>query len=335
MSKLYAFVVITFGVLASTLPAQAQGAFEGKKITLYIGTASGGSYDLYGRLVARYLGKYIPGNPTVVPTNMPGAGTLRLANYLFNAAPKDGTAIGIITQTVALEEALGTPEVRFKAASFNYIGRVTSNTEISITRRQAKTKTIDDARKMETIVAGTGAGLPSVVYPTVLNNVAGTKFKVVAGYTGSTESLLAMDRGEVDGALTSWNSLKTTQKSTLGEQPNILVQYALTRETDLQNVPTMVDLGRTDEERQVLSLYASTGEVGRSILAPPDIPDEQVAQLRAAFIAMLKDAALLEEIQKMQAEFKPLPGSELQKIIEAATSVPESVRHFARKARGL
>ena len=193
----------------------AQGAdqfFKGKTINLYIGFGPGGTYDYYGRLAARYLGRYLPGEPTVVAQSMPGSGGLRAANYLFSAAPKDGTAIGVIPQTAAIEDALRNPGVQYKAAEFNWIGRMTAILEVHFTWKTSKGKTIEDARQHEIPLAGTGSGSPSEGYPKLLNAFAGTKFKIISGYPSSTEGMIAMERGEVDGALTSWNTVKRTRQ---------------------------------------------------------------------------------------------------------------------------
>jgi tripartite-type tricarboxylate transporter receptor subunit TctC len=267
---------------------------------------------------------------------MPGAGSLRAANFLYEVAPKDGTALGTITQSVALEEALGTPGARFKAAEFTWLGRVTTNVELTLTRQGSAGKTIQDVMTREIPVAGTGPGLASVVYPTVLNNIVGTKFNVVTGYSGSNESMLAMERGEVDGALTSWNSLKTTQKAALDEKRvNLLVQYTLEKHPDLPHVPTMVELARNPEDRQVLALYASGAAVGRAIMAPPNLVAGRTKVLRDAFDAMLTDAAFLDDIEKTKAEFDPLSGEKLAKLIADTANVPDAVRERARAARGL
>ncbi|MFN4282832.1 MAG: Bug family tripartite tricarboxylate transporter substrate binding protein [Alphaproteobacteria bacterium] len=323
--------------LLAAAPALAQSAdLKGKTITVYIGYGPGGGYDLYGRLYARHAGKHIPGNPTVIASNMPGAGSLKAANYLYGVAPKDGTALGIITQTVALEEALGTPGVTYKAPEFNFIGRLTSNVEMSFTWHTSKVKTIQDAYKIEVPVAGTGPGSAAEVYPKVLNGVLGTKFKVITGYPGSTEGMLAMERGETDGALTSWNTLKTIKKEWLDQKKlNLLVQYALQKHPDLPNVPTASELAKTEEERQVLNLYVSGADVGRSIVAPPKLQPAQVKMLRDAFDAMVADATFLAEIEKSKSEFDPLPGEKLQKIIVDSVAIPPAVLERAKEARGL
>jgi tripartite-type tricarboxylate transporter receptor subunit TctC len=323
--------------VGTIMPAAAQPVdFKGKQVIVYVGTGPGGGYDFYGRLVARHLGKHLPGEPNVVVNNMPGAGSLRAANYLFEVAPKDGTAMGIITQTVALEEVLGTPGVRYKAAEFTWIGRVTSNVEVQVIGRASPVKSIEDALKIQIPVCGTGPGLASTVYPTVLNHVLGTKFKIIAGYAGSAECMIALERGEVDGALTSWNSLKTTQKSWVDEKKvNLTVQFNDRRHAELPNVPAVVELGKSTEDKQVLALYASGAVMGRAFVAPPGIPPERVKVLRGAFNAMLKDREFLADIEKGSVEFDPAPGERLQEVVAEAAKIPAAVLQRAQAARGM
>ena len=191
----------------AALAQPAEPFFRGKVINLYIGFAPGGTYDYFGRVVGRFIGKHIPGNPTVVAQTMQGAGSLQAANFLFAQAPKDGTAWGVVTQTLALEEALRSPGAHYKAAEFTWLGRMTSILEVHFTWKTSKAKTLEDTRQHEIPVAGTGAGSPSEGYPKLLNALAGTKFKIISGHPGSTQGMLAMERGEVDGGLTSWNTI--------------------------------------------------------------------------------------------------------------------------------
>jgi tripartite-type tricarboxylate transporter receptor subunit TctC len=314
-------------VLSGSASAQkADDFFKGRTISIYIGFAPGGSYDYYGRLVARFLGRHIPGNPTIVTQNMPGAGSFLAANFLYNAAPKDGTALGVVTQTIALEEALKTKGVQYHSAQFNWIGRMTAILEVTLTGPKARARTVDDARKMEVPVAGTGSGSPSEGYPKLLNALAGTKFKIISGYPGSTQGIMAAEAGEVDGALTSWNTLKRTRAASLASgEFSILSQYALQRHPDLPNVPTIVELGQTPEAKKILTFYASGAEVGRSLIAPPGLPPERVKLFRAGFDAMLKDPEFLTEVEKTQVEFQPASGEFMQKLIADTAEAPRAV----------
>jgi tripartite-type tricarboxylate transporter receptor subunit TctC len=306
--------------------AQPADFFKGKTVNIYIGFAPGGTYDYYGRVVARFLGKHIPGEPTVVAHTMPGSGSFRAANFLYSAAPRDGTAMGVVTQTLALEEALRSPGAQYKAAEFNWIGRMTAIMEVYFTWKTSKAKTIADAREHEIPMAGTGSGSPSEGYPKLLNALSGTKFKIISGYPGSTQGMLAMERGEVDGGLTSWNTLKRTKQSWITNRDiNLLVQFATTRHLELPNVPTALETASTPEGREALAFYISGALLGRSLLAPPGIPADRVKALRTAFVAMLKDREFLAEIERTGQEFQPASGEEVQKLIQAAAGAPRPV----------
>jgi tripartite-type tricarboxylate transporter receptor subunit TctC len=315
-------------------PVRAQDAasfFKGKTISVYIGFSAGGTYDYFGRLLTRHLGKHLPGNPSVVAQAMPGAGSLTLANWMFRLAPKDGTAIGIVSQTVAIDEALGSPGIQYKSGEFNWIGRGTSNVEITVLWQRSKVQKIQDATIYDVPLASTGVGSPSESYHKLLNAVLGTKFKLIGPYPGSTDGLLAMERGETDAAFTSWNTLNVTKHDWIVDgKARILVQYAQKRHPDMPDVPTMVELGKTDADRALFSFEVSGGEVGRSFMAPPGVPVDRVAVLRKAFEETMKDPELLAEIDKAKLDFHPGSGEELQKTIAAAAGVDPAVVARAR-----
>lgn len=320
-------------VAALALPTQASAQqsveqfYKGKNITLYIAFAPGGSYDSLARLTARYMGKHIPGNPTIVPQNMPGAGGFKAANYMYSVAPKDGSTMSILSQTAALEEALKSEGVQYKSNEFAWIGRFTSNIEVQVLWHTAKAKTIQDVLTNEISVASTGPGSPSDGYPRILNGLLGTKFKIIAGYPGSTDGLLAMERGEVDGALTSWNTMKTSRAAWLSEKKaHLLVQYVLQRSPDIPDVPAVVEFGRNEEEKKFLATYASGGDIGRAFNTTPGVPAERVAALRKGFDDMVKnDKELLADIERMKLDFFPLEGEKLQKLVADTVSVPPNV----------
>jgi tripartite-type tricarboxylate transporter receptor subunit TctC len=300
--------------------------FKGKTITVYIGFGPGGTYDLFGRMVARHIGKHIPGNPNVIGSNMPGAGSFTATNWLYRAAPKDGTALGIVAQTIAMEEKLKNKAVQYKTSEFNWIGRVTSNIEVQVVSTKSKGSTVDGAKTAEVPVASTGPGSPSDSYPKLMNAVLGTKFKVIRGFTGSTAGLLAVERGEVDGALTSWNTMKSTRMNWLTEgRATLPVQYVLTRSPELKDVPTLVELATNETDRKLLNFAVSSAEIGRAILAPPGIPADRIAVLRKAFDAAMKDPELLAEVNKAKLDFEPMGGADLTKLVADSTDVDEAV----------
>jgi tripartite-type tricarboxylate transporter receptor subunit TctC len=335
MKKLTTSIFAAAAIMAFASGAQAQSVadfYKGKTVTIYIAFSPGGTYDLFGRMVARHIGKHIPGNPTVIGSNMPGAGGLTATNFMFRSAPKDGTAMAIITQNIAIEEALKNKAVQYKSNEFNWIGRATSNIEIHVLSTKSPGHTIEGARKHETPVASTGPGSPSDSYPRLLNATLGTKFKVVRGYPGSTDGLLAIERGEMDGALTSWNTMKSTRMNWLTEGRAVLpVQYTMKRSPELKNVPTAVELMTNDADRKLMTFAISSAEVGRSFLAPPGVPADRVQALRAAFNATMKDPELLAEVQKAQLDFEPATGEELAKIIADTLAVDEATVERMRK----
>jgi tripartite-type tricarboxylate transporter receptor subunit TctC len=310
-------------------PAQAQSAAEfyaGKTVIISVGFAPGGSYDYYPRVFANHMGKYIPGHPAVIVQNMPGAGSLRAANYLYNVAAKDGLSLGVVTQTVMLEGPLGTPSVRYKAEEFSYVGRMTSVLETMISWHKAKAQNIKEVRDHETIAGGTGPTSPTEGYPRLLNAFAGTKFRVVSGFGGTAEIMLAMERGEVDALENSWNSIIRTRKEWLETKKiNILIQAVLERSKELPDTPTLIEMGNTPEDRQALAFYTSGAAVSRSLLGTPGIPADRLRALRDAFQATTRDPDFLVEIKKSEAEFDPAPGEYLQELANKIAATPTDI----------
>ena len=326
---------LLLGIRGVASAAEPEAFYKGKTVIIYIGFAPGGSYDYFGRLVARHIGKHLPGNPTVIAESMPGAGSFTAANFLYARAPHDGTALGIVSQTVAIEEALGTSGVQYKVSQFNWIGRATSVNEVSLTFQTSNTKTIADATANVTTMASTGAGSPSETYLKLLNAVAATKFKLVGPYPASNDAMLAMERGEVDGAFTSYNTLKVSRQDWLREKKiNILVQYG-ERSADLPNVPFAVDLAKTEADRQLMAFDVGSEQIGRAFLAPPEIPADRVAALRKAYDETMQDPQLLAEIAQSHSEFSPLSGDKLQRLVAATADVPPTLVARIRNIIGI
>ena len=331
-SSLFAAVLMSATVFAQgPVAAEAQQSFAGRTITLTIGYGPGSGNDVYGRLIARHLGKHIPGQPNIVAQNLPGAGSFKAANYLFQAAPKDGTAIGYISQTAATEELLGSQAIQFKTAQFNWIGRIGSYNNVTMFWHTARVKTIEDALKTESTMGATGVGSAVYVYPNMMNKVLGTKFKIISGYQGTAQTSLAMERGEVDGVTMGWFPVKTNKRDWVDQKKiNILVQFLNERHPDLPNVPTIVELARSPEEKQLFALFANDGEVGKAILAPPGVPAATVATLRRAFDTMTKDKDYLADADKLQLEIDAMSGERLQKVIETVMATPTAVIERAK-----
>jgi tripartite-type tricarboxylate transporter receptor subunit TctC len=325
--------------LALSLPIAASAqtveqAFKGKVINLYIGTGAGGVFDFYGRLAATHLGRHIPGHPSIVPQNMPGAGGINMANFLFHRAPKDGTALGLTLSGVALLEAVEQPGVQYKTAEFNWLGRLNANTDITIMSRNAKVQSAADATRIEAVIAGATPGSGASVDPRGPNAFAGTKFKIISGYETSTAGMLALERGEVEGATTTWDTLKRTKEAWLRDKlVTVILQYTVKRHPELASVPTSVELGRTAEDKQLLTLYATGATAGASLAAPPELPGERVAALRAAFDAMTRDPQFLADIARSGAEFnEPLGGAQLQQLLADLLATSPALRQRAKQA---
>jgi tripartite-type tricarboxylate transporter receptor subunit TctC len=309
--------------------------FARRTITVTIGYTSGGSYDLYGRMVARHLGKHIPGQPTIIAQNMPGAGSLKAANYLYEVAPKDGTALGVVVESAALEQALANPAVQYDAAKFSYIGRIATSNNIFMQWHTARVQSLDDARRMETSLAGTGPGSIAETVPRLLNALTGTRFKLISGYPASSEGMLAMERGEVEGASSSWAAVKVGKQAWLREKKiRIILQTTPERVAEVPEAPSLGEIGDTPEDRQVFALYASGSAIGRSLLAPPGIPVERVKALRDAFQAMVKDPEFVGDLQRMNVELEPLAGEEVAQLVARALDVPAAARERAKGAFG-
>jgi tripartite-type tricarboxylate transporter receptor subunit TctC len=319
-------------------PAAAQSPdrfFAGKTINIYCGYNPGGSYDLYARMIARYLGKHIPGNPGIAVQNMPGAGSLKAANFLYHAAPKDGTALGVIVETHPLEQALKNTAVQYDAAKFTYIGRAASSNNVFLVWHTAPVQTLDDVRKREVTIAGTGPGSIAELIPLLTNALAGTKWKIISGYPASNEAMVAMERGEVQASSTSWTAIKVGKKDWLRDNKiRIILQTAPERAPDLKDAPSLAELGSTPEDKQVFALYASGSAIGRALMGPPDIPADRVKVLRDAFAATMQDSEFLAEAEKLQVDVEPLSGEALAVLVQKTLALPDAVRLRAEAAFG-
>ena len=322
-------------VLSAGSSAAQQEMFAGKTITIYVGYTAGGSYDLYGRLAARHLGAHLPGHPAVVVQNMPGAGSLKAANYLYEVAPRDGTALGVVVESTALEQALANPAAQYDAAKFTYVGRLATSNNVFMMWHTAKVQSLEDAKRAAALLAGTGPGSIAETIPRLTNALIGTRFKLISGYPASTEAMLAMERGEVDGSSSSWAAVKVGKQDWLRDKKiRIILQTTPERSPELPDAPSLGEIGSSAQDRQVFALYASGSAIGRSLIAPPGIAAERVAALREGFDAMVKDADFLADVRKLDVELDPLPGAAVAQLIEKTLSVPAAVRERAINAFG-
>lgn len=311
--------------------AVAEPAFGRKPITLTVGYAPGGAYDLYARLVARSLGRHLPGKPSIVVQDMPGAGSLQAANYLYRVAPKDGTAIGVVAETLPMEQALQNPGVQFDAARYTYIGRVATSNNIQLVWHTAQVQSFEDLLKTPMTTAGTGPANLAETVPKVLNALMGTQFRVISGYASAGPAMLAMERGEVDGSATSWATVKAQRMDWIRDkQAKIILQFLPVRSPELPHVPALGEFGNTLQDRQILNLYASGGALGRYLIAPPDVPAEIAMALRDGFAAMVKDPDFLAEAWKSKLDIEPATHGQLEAVIRRTLNVTDDVRQRVR-----
>lgn len=329
------FAMTLTGAMTHAASADAIADFyKGKTVTYYISTVPGGGYDLYGRLVASYIGRHIPGDPTVVPKNMPGAGGLAMTNWLYNAAPRDGTAIGGAPQALAIEQKLGSKGIQYDADKFTWIGREAPVVEVMYTWYTSPTKTFKDAQRRETIMGGTGPTSPTITYLKQLNVLADTKFKPISGFGGTSEVNLAMERGEVEGSIKSWASMSTDNADWLRDKKvHILLQFALDKPDALKDVPLMMEVGKSRADNEALRFFAYGNAMGRSTFAPPGVPADRAKALRAAFLAAMKDPTLVAETTKRKIDIDPISGEALAKIVHDTLSVSDEVKERALEAR--
>lgn len=320
-------VAISLGLIMP-LSAMAQ---DHKNLDFYIGFGPTGSYDLYGRLLAKHIGKYLPGNPTVTVKSMPGANGLTLANYLYKVAPQDGTAIGTIARGAATDPLLGTQGANFDSTKFNWIGSANDEVGVCMIFKSTGVSTLEEAKKTEVILGGTTAGGDDAQFPYFINKIIGTKFKLVIGYPGNSDVNLAMERGEVHGRCgASWSRVPVDTPLWITENRlNVLVQLANKKDPALPNVPLIAEFAKTDMEKGVFKLVFARQTMGRPFLAPPNVPANKVNELRRAFDAAMKDPELLAEAKKLKLDIDPVSGEAVQQLVAEAYAMPKEIINYA------
>jgi tripartite-type tricarboxylate transporter receptor subunit TctC len=328
---------VALAAALTTHQARAAGVeefYKGKTVSLVIGYSVGGGYDAYGRLLARHLGKYIPGQPSIVPQNMTGAGSLKAANYIYSVAPKDGLAIGTFSRSQGIAPLLGKAE--FDSTKFSWLGSVTDEVSLCITRHDSAVKTFGDFLAAPSTFGGEGAGSDPNIFALLYRNVFGAKVKLVTGYPGTNEIQLATERGEVDGLCgLSWSTLKGRYPHWLKERKaNILVQAGIKKEAELPNVPAATDLAKEPEQRQILNLILIGQAMARPFAAPPGVPDERARALQAAFLAVHRDPKFLEEAHKLGLDISPAGAADVMRNIDQMTQAPPGVLEYMRKLFG-
>ncbi|MCH7543297.1 MAG: hypothetical protein IIB65_06635 [Proteobacteria bacterium] len=318
-------------------PVQAESVadfYKGKTITLYIGYSAGGGYDTYARTIGRVIGRHIPGNPKVVAKNKPGAGSLRLTNELYNSLPKDGTVIATFGRGMVMEPLFGNKKAMFDPSKFTWLGSANNEVSVCIAWHESPIQTLDDFLTMPMIVGGTGPGADTDTFPKVLNNILGTKLRLVTGYPGGNDINLAIERGELQGRCGySWSSLKSRFPQWLtGKKVQILLQMSTAKHPDLPDVPFVMDLAKTDKDRKVLELIFARQAWGRPFVAPPGVPADRAKALQAAFMATMKDADFLADAKKQKLEIAPISGEKIKQLIAALYASPKDLVEAAKEA---
>jgi tripartite-type tricarboxylate transporter receptor subunit TctC len=325
------FAVSTFAGIGTAAADPIADFYKGKQMRLVIHVTPGGGYDSYARLMGKHITKHIPGHPGLVANNMPGGGGLRAVNYIGNVAPKDGTLISIISQGLPLYQAMSEIEnkkdLEIDLDTFGWIGNLSDSNQLLVTYGDAPVKTIDEARTREAIIGSTGMGSISVQLPTLMNNIVGTKFKIVYGYPGGAEINLAMERGEVHGrGANPWASYKSTTSAWVAEKKlNYIVQVGLKREEELPNVPLLTELATNDLDRAALDVISKVAAFGRSVATTPGVPSERVAALRQAFDATMKDPDFIAEAAKAKMEIGYMSGSQVESLVKDIVKAPRPV----------
>ncbi len=319
---------------SGALSQTPDGYFRNKTVLINIAGTPGGGIDIGARILARYLGKYLPGNPQVIAQNMPGAGGVRVLEYLYSQAPKDGTWLGAFASGPLLDPLIGPRKPNYGISDFVAIGAIDKDNGLCTTWRTSPVKTLEDARKREVTVAGTGAGSATDTEPLVLNEVLGTKFRVITGYLGTQETALALERGEVDGRCAfGFASIKPSKPDWLKENKlNILLQLGLEPEPDAKGAPMALDLADTPDKKAMIRVMATPRGLGRPYLGPPGMPPERVAELRKAFMAAFADREMREEFTKSSGGDEPreTSGEAMQKLLDSIQSTPVNVRDRLR-----
>ena len=298
--------------------------YKDKRIDLVIGSPAGGGYDLYARLVARHMTTHIPGNPLIVPRNMPGAGTLVAGNWLYTVAARDGTVMGSVNQTVVSDQAKGSEGIQYDARKFSWIGTPLVSNRMVAVWHATGVKTIEDATKKEVIIGAAGLTSISVIFPQISNALFGTKFKIIAGYPGAAPIILAIERGEVEGIGASSNWSTTKPDWVRENKINILFQVGPKRDRDYPDAPILTELATTPEQREIAEVISGDIAMGYPILTTPGVPAERVAALRRAFDATVKDPAFLADAGKSRMDIDPVSGQDLQSTVDRILGVSPS-----------
>ena len=326
-------VIMLFCAPATAIAADSPPFFQGKVVRLYIGTEAGGGHDLYPRIAARHMGKYLDGAPTFVPVNSPGAGSLTLANRLYRTLPKDGTALGTIGNTLYLDQLFGVPGIEFDASKFNWIGRFNDLPLLLISWHTSNIVTTEDVLTKPFTIGMTGVGSSAYFSLGTVKRLLGAQYKFIMGYGNGPATKLAMERGEVDATASAmWSTLDAQNPDWLEQKKiNMLLQFAIRKDPHIPTVPMVADLAKNEDQREILELLMTPAEIGRNFLGPPDMPPTRVAELRSAFDRMMNDTEFLADAKQQKAELNPMSGQELQDLLTQIRKMPPALIERAKE----
>jgi tripartite-type tricarboxylate transporter receptor subunit TctC len=331
----HAILIITSVAFGVPRARAEEPFYKGKVITIYSYSGAASVYTLHARLLARYMPKYLPGHPTIVVKSMEGAGGLQLTRYLYASAPKDGTEFGTIQRGIPFEPLLGGHTIDFDPLRFTWLGSTSQATIITMAWHTAEVKTLQDLLKTQLLLAGTGAGSDAELINMALNGIFGTKIKIIPGYPNANAAAAAMERGEVEGMNWGWDGLKTSHPDWVTDgKVNILFQGRLVPDPEIPKIPTIYDLAKTDEQRQVLNLLFSRGILGQPFVAPPGLPSERLKQLQQAFADALKDPGLLADAKTARLTIEAVTGDDVARVVREAYATPADVVRRLRAAMG-
>lgn len=312
---IFLVTTIVIGLPVTASHADVQGFYKGKEIKLIVSSAAGGGYDSYARLLADHMGRFVPGSPQIVIENMPGAGGLKAANHLYNEAARDGSVIGNVQRQVPFTQILGDKRAKFIAAKFNWLGSMNNEVTICVAWHQSKVKTFDDLKSMPLVIGGSGPNDTEIV-PAFMNNTLGTNFDIVSGYQSATSITLAMESGEVEGTCSSYSSLFNRNADWFkNNKVNILFQASTRKHPNLPNVPLALDLAKDSDLKELMALNDARLEIGRPFLAPPSIPADRLAALRAAFVKAVADPKFTSDAKIQKRTVTPVSGNDVQALI--------------------
>ncbi len=334
--KISRVLVVALG-LGAALPASAQddvaAFYRGKQLRMVVGSAVGGGYDLFARIVARHIVNHIPGRPHIIVQNQPAAGGAVMTNQLYGQGPKDGTVIGVPINGIPTAPLLQSG-IQFDATKLIWVGSTNREAYVAFVWHTAPVESIADLRSREVVVGATTPGTTMVDFPLLVNDILGFKFKIVRGYQGTPQINLAIERGEVQGmGGIGWASVKAQTPHWISDKKiKVLAQYGLERHPELSDVPTMLELAKSNADRQAMTMLFARTEYGRPYFLPPDVPEERVAALRRAFDATMKDTAFIAEAAKLQFDVDPLTGEQVQALVAQLAATPREVVARVRAA---